>query len=83
MISNSDERKLFLEVKARFPETFGLRGFPGEVFRISDSSSYFNGPVFGPIENKALILYTERVYQGEWRDFAKGTESELRAQLVK
>ena len=58
-----------------FPAKFGLRGFPGEVFRVSERASYGSGG--------SPMLYTERRTEtGEWVDFAKGREGELRAQIV-
>jgi hypothetical protein len=62
---------------ARFPETFGLRAYPGEQFRISRASSYVN-------DSDVLQLYTERLCEdGKWHSFAKGTESELRNEVTK
>jgi hypothetical protein len=63
---------------ARFPATFGLRGFPGETFRLSPDASYMAGPCMAPTH---VMLYTQRLHNGEWLDFAKGTEEELRAQV--
>jgi hypothetical protein len=60
---------------AEFPSVFGLRGFPGEIFRISKSYSYFN-------DSDVLMLYTERKSKGEWLSFAKGTVSELLVNVV-
>ncbi len=65
------------EVLARFPKAFGLRGFPGDVFRCSTRASYIN-------DAGGVTVYTERRVDGDvWQDFAKGTECELRAQLVR
>lgn len=63
---------------ASFPATFGLAAFPGDVFRISERNSYF-----GAIHSEFPTLYTDIMRNGEWCDFAKGTPSELRYQLVK
>ncbi len=61
---------------ATFPETFGLRGFPGKVFRVSLSSSYMG-------DDGRIRLYTEvRHWNGTWSDWAKGTEEELRREIV-
>ena len=62
------------KVIATFPETFGLRGYPDYVFRIGKRESYFSGDT--------LNLYTQRLVKGKWVDFAKGSEDELRAQIV-
>lgn len=69
------DMELILAAKAEFPETFGLRAFRGDVFRISEAASYVTG--------KAVMLYTQRLVDGEWRAFAKGSPSELRAQVVR
>ena len=70
-ISDSDKIR---DAIARFPSTFGLRGFPGGVFRISPTSSYVSGG--------RVMLYTERKDNDDWLDFSKGTESELRSQVT-
>lgn len=60
---------------AKFPKEFGLRGFPKSRFRISLAASHF---AFGGVQ-----LYTQMLCEdGAWRDFAKGTPAELRAQVV-
>jgi hypothetical protein len=75
------DQKLIDEVIATFPKTFGLRNFPDETFRISPMHSYFTGPGYG---EGRLMLYTERKREdGSWASFAKGTEYELRDNLVK
>jgi len=76
---SADEQKKIDDAIARFPKTFGLSGYPDDVFRISRSASYFTG--YGG--TGSLMLYTQRKNsKGEWNDFAKGTESELRSNLV-
>lgn len=62
---------------AEFPETFGLRAFPGEKFRVSISASY--------VSDGQVMLYTDvwSRARGEWQSFAKGTPAELRAQICK
>ena len=74
----SNQQKVYEEVKASFPETFSLRAFPSDVFRISDRASYFRGWV---PDVHDLVLYTERLVGDEWVDFAKGSVTELRAQV--
>jgi hypothetical protein len=76
----TEARKFFdpkiAEVAAKFPEEFGLRSFPGEVFRISTSASYLG-------DKQQPMLYTERNLGADrWADFSKGTEEELRRQVV-
>lgn len=63
----------------RFPETFGLAGFPGELFRVSEQASYTSGGVVY-VYTQRLMLNTDGCKQ--WRDFAKGTVSELQGQIV-
>jgi hypothetical protein len=70
-ISDSDKIR---DAIARFPSAFGLRGFPGGVFRISPTSSYVSGG--------RVMLYTERKDNDDWLDFSKGTESELRSEVT-
>lgn len=61
---------------AKFPEIFGLRGFPAGTFRISLRSSYVDG-------NGEIQLYTQSLQNnGQWLDFAKGTEEELLREIV-
>jgi len=63
------------EASAGFPATFGLYGFPGETFRISESSSYVN-------DDGTAILYTEKLWpDGHWSDWAKGTREELKREI--
>lgn len=69
----SDDTKIH-DAIARFPPTFGLRGFPGSVFRLSPTSSY--------ISDGNVILYTQRKEGDRWFDFSKGTEPELRGEIV-
>lgn len=79
-----------------FPARFGLRGFPGEVFRLSTSSSYLTHNSTPPFTLFAM-LYTQRQLKaddsrvlqspstykaGDWLDFAKGTEAEMRREVV-
>jgi hypothetical protein len=71
-----DVRKMIEEACAEFPKTFGLRAFPGDVFRVDDYDSYLN-------DNGGITFYTHRLNEkGEWNAFAKGTKSELMAQIV-
>ena len=69
------DMELILAAKSEFPATFGLRAFRGDVFRISEAASYVTGG--------AVMLYTQRYSDGQWRAFAKGSPSELRAQIVR
>jgi hypothetical protein len=69
-MKNENKKSALQQVAATLPAEFGLRGFPGEVFRVSEWASY------GP------MLYVERLCDDGWRDFAKATEREIRAELV-
>lgn len=66
---------------AMFPETFRLRAYPGETFRVSQRASY--------VSRGRVMLYTQRQWMTKegtpdgWVDFAKGTISELKAQVVR
>lgn len=70
----SDDEKI-RDAIARFPATFGLRGFPGDVFRLSPTASYIDS-------SRRLILYTQRKTGNQWLDFSKGTEPELRREVT-
>ena len=70
----SDDRKL-REAYARFPETFKLRAFPNDTFRLSLLSSYVN-------DAGEAVLVVQRYTDGKFTDFGKGTEAELRAQIL-
>lgn len=70
--------EILRKVIALFPAFFNLRNHEG-LFRISESASYF--PTF---TSTTPTLYTQRLRDdGEWGDFAKGSEHELRAQMVR
>lgn len=71
--SMSDDEKIRAAI-ARFPPTFGLRGFPGDVFRLSPTSSYVSGG--------RVMLYTQRKDGNQWLDFAKETEPDLRREVI-
>jgi hypothetical protein len=59
-----------------FPATFGLRAFPGKVFRINKGNSYVS-EVYG------VMLYTDiRNDDGSWSCFAKGSPDELRREVM-
>lgn len=75
-----DEAQVKKDAIARFPAEFGLRAFPGERFRLSQGASYFRN--WGDADS--LMLYTQRydADQDRWLDFAKGTEPELRREVV-
>jgi hypothetical protein len=71
------ESRVIAEAIAKFPSTFGLAGFPGKVFRISQSASYISDyPATG-----TLHLYTEVQRGDQWLSFAKATLEELQVQV--
>lgn len=72
MLTFEQERTAIKNAIARFPKYFNLRGTSG-TFRISESSSYFSG--------STMYLYTEIEDRGVWLSYAKGTESELKAEV--
>jgi len=73
------EQKLLAAI-ASFPERFGLRGFPGDVFRVSKRDSYVG-------DNMEPVIYTERETQNAgnvtfWQAFSKASPEEVRRNLV-
>jgi len=66
----NDEK--IIQAAAQFPEVFGLRSFPGGLFRINVRSSYVDS-------NGELQLY---VYTDRGAAFAKATVEELRGLVV-
>lgn len=62
------------EAVARFPEKFGLRAFPGKVFRVSQSCTYVN--------NDVVYVYVSVEQDGISTPFAKGTVPEMLAEVV-
>ena len=55
---------------ATFPESFGLRAFPGQRFTLNRSASYES-----PFGSGQFMLY---VFTAEGEAFCKGTPEELR-----
>jgi len=70
MIGYAEQRALVDAAITKFPATFGLAAYPGEIFRISTAHSYVN-------DSRVLQLYTERLVNGKWESFTKGTVEEL------
>ena len=74
-LTYQERQDAITEAAAKFPETFGLRGFPGDRFRVSRAASHF---AFG-----GVVLYTQmKCDDGVWRDFAKGTPAELHREVT-
>ena len=68
--------KTVKDAVARYPDTFGLRNFPGDTFKIEAGASYYSD-MYG------VMLYTYRQTEpGRWAAFAKGTPEELLGQVV-
>jgi hypothetical protein len=73
----AEHQKLIDVATATFPETFGLRAFPGKTFRISKGASYV---VDEPQLRVVLYVYVLGD-DGRWLAFAKGTPEELRPEV--
>lgn len=58
----------------KFPTTFGLRGHDG-TFRFCRHASYVN-------DANMVTLYTQRLVDGAWLDFAKGSVAEFEREVV-
>lgn len=73
---SSEERAALIQAAAQqLPETFGLRAFTGDTFRVNLSSSYLT-------ETNRVMLYTDILKGDKWLSFAKGTLSELKEELI-
>jgi hypothetical protein len=66
-----------IALRQRFPHAFGLRGFPGDTFRVNTMNSYRG-------DAGELVVYTDRWDAAKqfWVAFAKGSEDELRREMV-
>lgn len=62
------------EAMAKFPETFGLKAFPGRTFRFSRSASFMRGT--------EAVLYAQVKTGSGWIDFGKGTIEEFQQEIV-
>jgi hypothetical protein len=62
-----------IALRQRFPYAFGLRGFPGDTFRVNTMNSYIG-------DDDRLVIYTDRWDAGKqtWVAFAKASEDELK-----
>lgn len=69
-----EQERLIREAAAQFPEGFRLRAFPNDVFSIDIAASF--------VSEGKVLLYTAVWRDGEWKAFAKGTISELKAQIL-
>lgn len=81
-MSYSEEQRVVAATIARFPAQFGLRASPGKVFCINLSASFMNDA------GTEVMLYTfvkntaAEADAPPWLAYAKGTEEELRRELV-
>lgn len=63
------------QLGADFPPTFGLRGFPGDTFRVGLDACFVG-------DSGQMVLYTRRWNGVAWVDFAKGSAAEIRREMV-
>jgi hypothetical protein len=70
------EREVVMEAASKFPPQFGMRAFPGKVFRISIVASYIT-------EGRVMLYTAVKTGEDKWECFCKGTvmELELEARL--
>jgi len=59
---------------AKFPKSFGLRGFPGQRFTMNQSASYES-----PFGSGNVLLY---VFTEDGLAFSKGSPAELRKEVT-
>lgn len=60
---------------AQLPETFGLRGFPGDVFRANAQNSYLN--------DSGVQVYLDVYRDGKYVAHSKGTLAEVQREMVR
>lgn len=76
MINYETQMELVKAAAKQFPSEFGLRAFPGEVFRINIGDSYYD-------ETKGLVMLYVGIRKGDqWPGFSKGTTTEIRMELT-
>ena len=63
-----NDEQLVKDAVSKFPATFQLRGHEGE-FRMSPTSSY--------VSNGIVLLYTEKLVEGQWLSYVKATQAEM------
>ena len=82
----TEEKVLIKEAASKFPEEFGLKAFPGDVFRISESASYYSAGYdneWGKCEPGVLLYAQILLPDGKtWSDFSKGTTTEFAQEVV-
>lgn len=66
------KEKQIKDICERHPGEFGLRSYPGDLFRCNRSASYWS-----EVENKPLIYIDILNHDGVWRNFCKDTEAML------
>lgn len=63
------------QMSVDFPPTFGLRGFPGDTFRVGLEACYVG-------DDGSMVVYTQRWDGAAWLDFAKGSIAEVRREMT-
>jgi hypothetical protein len=83
VINSEQAREMVDQAIAEFPETFGLRAFPGDVFKLSSQASYVNDG--GQVQLYTMIKKEDAKSPTGycWLSFAKGTANELRREIVR
>ncbi len=78
-----EEQDVIKAAASEFPETFGMRAWPGEIFRINERSSYVQRFTNG---KEVIQLVTQRLTtvdgQHKWLDFGKGQPGEIKVELT-
>ncbi len=74
-LSYEEQQALVAAEVAKFPGTFGMRGYPGKLFKVCPADSYYS-EVYG------VLLYVHVQNPDGWCAFAKGDPEELQSQIV-
>jgi len=75
MWHENDDLKI-LEAMGKFPQEFALTHDRTGRYRISQGASYVDS-------QGQVMLYTQRLQDGKWLDYAKGTPNELLIAMVR
>jgi hypothetical protein len=74
-LSCTEQQQAIQKLINSFPETFGLKAYPEQTFRLSPRASFFN-------DKDQIMLYVQvKDYGNQWLDFAKDTEQGVRQQI--
>lgn len=74
--SYQERKDMLAKAIEEFPAQFGLRRFPGDIFRVSRLDSFVAD------DGQTVMIYTQVKRGDEWLSFAKGTVAELKRELV-